>query len=187
MKKLVLLSLSFIVMTSCAISIGNTKKTPPPPPVPEKIIEVDRAVGYLKTPNKTYTASSGDNSVVDLWDQYIQVHNDRNIDAIMDMESDDIQIWGPNGEYIQGKEAHAAFLAQWFEGANPKWNTFFSFPMKVNDLEAQTDGQWVVTGAQVTMSVDGQDAQFIHLSDIYFENGKVNKFYVYQRLPASKQ
>ena len=85
MKKLVLLSLSFIVMTSCAISIGNIKKTPPPP-VPEKIIEVDRAVGYLKTPNKTYTASSGDNSVVDLWDQYIQVHNDRNIDAIMDME-----------------------------------------------------------------------------------------------------
>jgi hypothetical protein len=27
----------------------------------------------------------------------------------------------------------------------------------------------------------------IHLSDIYIENGKVNKFYVYQRLPASKQ
>ena len=59
--------------------------------------------------------------------------------------------------------------------------------MKVNDLEAQKDGQWVVTGAQVTMTVEGQEMNFIHLSDIYIENGKVNKFYVYQRLPASKQ
>lgn len=187
MKKIVLISASFIVMTSCAISIGNTKKTPPPPPVSEKIVEVDREVGYLKTPNKTYTASSGDNSVVELWDQYIQVHNDRNIDAILAMESDDIQIWGPNGEYIKGKEAHAVFLTQWFEGANPKWNTFFSFPMKVNDLEAQKDGQWVVTGAQVSMTVEGQEMNVIHLSDIYFENEKVNKFYVYQRVPASEQ
>lgn len=187
MKKTALISMSLILMTSCAISIGNTKKTPPPPPAQEKIVEVDREVGYLKTPNKTYTASSGNNSVVELWDQYIEVHNNRDIDAIMEMESDDIQIWGPNGEYIKGKEAHAAFLAQWFDGANPKWNTFFSFPMKVNDLEAQKDGQWVVTGAQVTMTVEDQEMKVIHLSDIYIENGKVNKFYVYQRLPDSKQ
>ena len=73
----------------------------------------------------------------------------------------------------------------YLEGANPKWNTFFSFPMKVNDLQAQKDGQWVVTGAQVTMTVEGQDRSVIHLSDVYFENGKVDKFYVYQRLPAS--
>jgi len=187
MKKTALISMSLILMTSCAISIGNSKKTPPPPPTPEKIVEVDREVGYLKTPNKTYTASSGDNSVVELWDKYIEVHNNRNIDAIMEMESDNIQIWGPNGEYIKGKEAHTTFLTQWFDGANPKWNTFFSFPMKVNDLEAQKDGQWVVTGAQVTMTVEGQEMNVIHLSDIYIENGKVNKFYVYQRLPASKQ
>jgi ketosteroid isomerase-like protein len=146
-------------MSSCAISIGNTKKTSPP----ESAVEVDREVGYLKTPNRTYTASSGDNSVVKLWDEYIAVHNSRDIEAIMEMESESIQIWGPNGEYIKGKKAHAAFLAEWFEGANPKWNTFFSFPMKV----------------------EGQDRSVIHLSDVYFENGKVDKFYVYQRLPAS--
>ncbi len=181
MNRVTLLSMTLILMSSCAISIGNTKKTSPP----ESVVEVDREVGYLKTPNRTYTASSGDNSVVKLWDEYIAVHNSRDIEAIMEMESDSIQIWGPNGEYIKGKEAHAAFLAQWFDGANPKWNTFFSFPMKVNDMEAQKDGQWVVTGAQVTMTVEGQDRSVIHLSDVYFENGKVDKFYVYQRLPAS--
>lgn len=187
MKKIALLSTALILATSCAISIGNTKKTPPPPPAPEKIIEVDREVGYLKTPNKTYTASSGDDSVVKLWDKYIEAHNNRDFEAILEMESDDIQVWGPNGEYIQGKEAHTEFLAAWFEGANPKWNTFFSFPMKVNDLEVQKDGQWVVTGAQVTMTVEGQDMQFIHLSDVYLENGKVNKFYVYQRIPTAEE
>ena len=181
MNRVALLSMTLILMSSCAISIGNTKKTSPP----ESAVEVDREVGYLKTPNRTYTASSGDNSVVKLWDEYITVHNSRDIEAIMEMESESIQIWGPNGEYIKGKKAHAAFLAEWFEGANPKWNTFFSFPMKVNDMEAQKDGQWVVTGAQVTMTVEGQDRSVIHLSDVYFENGKVDKFYVYQRLPAS--
>ena len=59
--------------------------------------------------------------------------------------------------------------------------------MKVNDLEVQKDGQWVVTGAQVTMTVEGQDMQFIHLSDVYLENGKVNKFYVYQRIPTAEE
>ena len=137
MNRVALLSMTLILMSSCAISIGNTKKTSPP----ESAVEVDREVGYLKTPNRTYTASSGDNSVVKLWDEYIAVHNSRDIEAIMEMESESIQIWGPNGEYIKGKKAHAAFLAEWFEGANPKWNTFFSFPMKVNDLQAQKDGQ----------------------------------------------
>jgi hypothetical protein len=127
-------------MSSCAISIGNTKKTSPP----ESAVEVDREVGYLKTPNRTYTASSGDNSVVKLWDEYIAVHNSRDIEAIMEMESESIQIWGPNGEYIKGKKAHAAFLAEWFEGANPKWNTFFSFPMKVNEFASSK--RWAVGG-----------------------------------------
>ena len=98
MKKITLLSTALILATSCANSIGNTKKTPPP--APEKIIEVDREVCYLKTPNKTYTASSGDDSVVKLWDKYIEAHNNRDFEAILEMESDDIQVWGPNGEYI---------------------------------------------------------------------------------------
>lgn len=192
MKRLVLFCMTLVLVSSCAVSIGNSKKSLPQdqdcePKVVEKIIEVDKEVGYLKTPSKTYTASSGDDSVVDLWDQYIQVHNDRNIDAIMEMESDDIQIWGPEGEYIKGKEAHAQFLAAWFEGANPMWNTFFSFPMKVNDMASQNNGQWVVSGAQVTMSVESDQLQFIHLFDVYFENGKVNKFYVYQRIPTPEQ
>ena len=111
MNRVALLSMTLILMSSCAISIGNTKKTSPP----ESAVEVDREVGYLKTPNRTYTASSGDNSVVKLWDEYIAVHNSRDIEAIMEMESESIQIWGPNGEYIKGKKAHAAFLAEWFE------------------------------------------------------------------------
>ena len=63
MKKLLALVLILIISISCK------------PKVVEKIIEVDREVGYLLTPEKTFTASSGDNSIVELWDEYIKAPN----------------------------------------------------------------------------------------------------------------
>ena len=65
MKKLLALVLILIISISCK------------PKVVEKIIEVDREVGYLLTPEKTFTASSGDNSIVELWDEYIQIQEDK--------------------------------------------------------------------------------------------------------------
>lgn len=169
MKKL--LSSLFI-----CISIISCKET-----CTEKIIEADREVGYLITPEKTYTASSGDDSVVDLWDKYIQAHNNQDLESIKAIDSDSIQIYGPHGEIIKGIDNHISFLEEWFEGASPKWNTFFSFPMKVNKMEAQKDGQWVVSGAVVKMNVDGDLVDVTHLYDVYSENGKIIKFYVYER------
>ena len=143
MKKLLALVLILIISISCK------------PKVVEKIIEVDREVGYLLTPEKTFTASSGDNSIVELWDKYIKAHNNRDLESISEMNSDSIQIYGPHGEIIEGIDDHLSFLEGWFEGASPKWKTFFSFPMKVNSMESQKDGQWVVSGAVVKMNVDG--------------------------------
>ena len=56
MNRVALLSMTLILMSSCAISIGNTKKTSPP----ESVVEVDREVGYLKSIN---------------WFQYLKFEN----------------------------------------------------------------------------------------------------------------
>ena len=173
MKKLLALVLILIISISCK------------PKVVEKIIEVDREVGYLLTPEKTFTASSGDNSIVELWDEYIKAHNNRDLESISEMNSDSIQIYGPHGEIIEGIDDHLSFLEGWFKGASPKWKTFFSFPMKVNSMESQKDGQWVVSGAVVKMKVDGAEIDVTQLYDVYSENGKIMKFYVYERTNPS--
>ena len=173
MKKLLALVLILIISISCK------------PKVIDKIIEVDREVGYLLTPEKTFTASSGDNSIVELWDEYIKAHNNRDLESISEMNSDSIQIYGPHGEIIEGIDDHLSFLEGWFEGASPKWKTFFSFPMKVNSMESQKDGQWVVSGAVVKMKVDGAEIDVTQLYDVYSENGKIMKFYVYERTNPS--
>ena len=173
MKKLLALVLILIISISCK------------PKVIEKIIEVDREVGYLLTPEKTFTASSGDNSIVELWDEYIKAHNNQDLESISEMNSDTIQIYGPHGEIIQGNDDHISFLKVWFEGAAPEWKTFFSFPMKVNAMESQKDGQWVVSGAVVKMNVDGAEIDVTQLYDVYSENGKIMKFYVYERANPS--
>jgi len=175
MKKLLSYLFIFIFIVSC-------KETSI-----EKTIEVDREVGYLITPQKTYTASSGDDSVVELWDKYIQAHNNQDLESIREMNSDSIQIYGPRGEYINDSDDHVKFLKGWFEESDPKWNTFFSFPMRVNDMEAQKDGQWVVSGAVLKMNVDGSETNVTQLFDVYSENGKIMKFYVYERVnPVSE-
>ena len=113
MKKLLALVLILIISISCK------------PKVVEKIIEVDREVGYLLTPEKTFTASSGDNSIVELWDKYIKAHNNRDLESIIEMNSDSIQIYGPHGEIIQGNDDHISFLKVWFEDAAPGVENFF--------------------------------------------------------------
>ena len=70
----------------------------------------------------------------------------------------DSQIWvslelGPTGQIIRGTEEHSEFLKMWFDLENPKWNTYFSYSMKVDGQQ----GEWVISGAQVKKTVDGQE------------------------------
>jgi hypothetical protein len=94
-----------------------------------EVVEIEKKAGYLKTADATYELSLGDNSAVDIWDRFLDAHNNQDMDAIMALEAEDIKIWGPDGAVIEGKEAHKEFLSQWFAAANPKWSTYFSVPL----------------------------------------------------------
>ena len=111
MKKLLALVLILIISISCK------------PKVIEKIIEVDREVGYLLTPEKTFTASSGDNSIVELWDEYIKAHNNRDLESISEMIL--IQFKSIVLMVKLLRELMIIYpLEGWFEGIT-KWKTFF--------------------------------------------------------------
>lgn len=162
MKKLSLL-LSILIITSCNSPVEPNEKKG----------------GYMKTGDATYDLSIGDQSAVQIWDQFLEAHNNQDMDAIMAMESEDIKIWGPDGNVIEGKEAHKEFLTQWFESANPKWNSYFSIPIKVN-WENQP-GTWVTNGHNLTLTVDGVESTSGNISDAYIEDGLVKMFYVFRR------
>jgi hypothetical protein len=180
MKKLSLL-FTFLIMVSC----NNTavKKVADSMTPDAEILEVDKKAGYMKTADAQYDLSLGDQAAVELWDKYIEAHNNQDLETIMAMESETITILGPDGVVTKGKEAHSKFLEEWFKAANPKWSNYFSVPVKVNWDEPP--GTWVTNGHNLTLTVDGVESTTGNIADVYIEDGLVQMFYVFSReLPA---
>ena len=65
-------------------------------------VEPQGAGFFTAQPGEKYITGSDD--VTDVWVKYIEAHNNRDIDAIMSMETDSISITGPDGSRINGKE-----------------------------------------------------------------------------------
>jgi hypothetical protein len=71
----------------------------------------------------------------------------------------------------------------WFDVENPKWNTYFSYSMKVDGQQ----GEWVISGAQVKKTVDGQEVTSYDIADVYILDGKIGAFWVYTRAEVPQQ
>jgi len=176
MKNIFLLSLMSLFMFSCDA----------PMPV-EK--EAERAPGFLRTPDGDVAAYDANPENLDLVDKYIDAHNKQDLDLIREMNADSTEqfgsfkIWDSKGGFVDGTDAHVERLSGWFAAENPKWDTFFSYTMKVENQP----GEWVITGHTLTRNVDGSEVQTRDLLDIYIENGKIGAFWVYERaLPAQE-
>ena len=118
--------------------------------------EVKTAGFVTAFPDATYTI--GTNESVAVWQKYIELHNQQDLEGIMAMTWDSIQIYGPNGEYINGKAEHRAFLEEWFSsGIGLSWSFTWATAVKVVDAP----GEWVLSGidfvqSDSTVSVESQ-------------------------------
>ena len=134
--------------------------------------EVKTAGFVTDFPDATYTIGS-DTSVA-VWQKYIDLHNQKDLDGIMEMTWDSVQIYGSNGEYINGKEEHRAFLEQWFaSGIGLSWSFTWATAVKV----VGAPGEWVMSGidfvqSDSTVSVESQMVSALVGPD------KVYQFYV---------
>ena len=61
--------------------------------------------------------------------------------------------------------------------ADPKWNTYFSYSMKVDGQV----GEWVINGHVLTQNVEGEEVKSYDVADFYIEDGKIGGFWVYTR------
>jgi len=69
-----------------------------------KEIKTDNGIGYHVSDEtgKKIDLFGGTESATKVWEDYINAHNEGNLEAISRLNFDDIKIWGPNGEYIEG-------------------------------------------------------------------------------------
>ena len=165
MKKYSLLTV-LIIIFSCNSKIKETKGTQIGIEISDKGERLDLNAGKMST--------------VTIWENYIDAHNKRNIETIKSMNAQEFKAYGPRGEFIDGSEAHAEFLSVWFKDNQPKWRPKYYIANEVEDDKGNLM-QWVTSGHDVTLTVDSLEVNVVQVHDALIKNGKIQKFYVYER------
>ena len=141
----------------------------------------EKGAGFFKNDaEEKYVVSTDD--ITDIWIKYIEAHNNRDIEAIMSMETDSISITAPGGIKVSGKEMHKEVLSGWLEAEQPKWDIYWAMPYKA----VKKDQDWVIAGHWVTTNIDGEEKTEAHMIDARIVDGLVDLFYVYS-LEASEE
>ena len=78
-------------------------------------------IGFSTGENGERSDITLESDVAEVWLEYLTAHNDRDYEKLSEMNSDDIEVWGPAGQYIKGNEAHIEFLKEWIAATNVKW------------------------------------------------------------------
>ena len=153
----------------------------------EKSEEAEKTViGYEIIDGERLDIAAGDASAVDIWVEYVEAHNMRDLEKIDSMNADDFEGRAPNGIIVKGREAHAEFLEEWFERSNPSWK--FNYAM-ANDV-IQADGSadhWVTSLYTVTETIDGEEVAREEMFDVQIENGKIKNIMVASRAVISEE
>ena len=131
-------------------------------------------------PNQLF---AGNTDKQQIWVDYIEAHNERDLDRIAGVNVDDWEGYLPDGRVIKGNTTHIAFLKDWFSSSeNPKWKVMW---MIAND--GDTNGgateTWLTTGNDITfIDADGNQVTEHHVHDIQFVGSKIKQINVYSRL-----
>ena len=143
-------------------------------------------IGYEIIDGQRLDIAAGDTSAVDIWVEYVEAHNLRDLEAIDNMNADDFEGRAANGIVIKGREAHAAFLKEWFATSSPSWQ--YNYAM-ANDV-IQADGSvqyWVTSLYTLTDIIDGEEVVREEMFDIRIENGKILNIMVASRAVISEE
>ena len=127
---------------------------------------------------------AGDASVTNIYLEYIQAHNDKDLSKISEIDMDNIVVRAANGALINGSDSHAEQLDIWFNTSNPFWKVKFMVANNVQGNDGKNQA-WLTTGVDVVQSIDGNNVTSHNIVDVNFVDGKVKELIVYDR--ASEQ
>ena len=141
-----------------------------------------------------YTDSGKENSLYagntdqqQIWKDYIQAHNDRDLDKIGAINVSAWIGYPASGEVIKGNSAHIEFLDNWFKSSeNPTWEINWMIANKAENDEGVME-HWLTTGNERTyIDADGNKAIEHEVIDVQFLEEKIKRVYVYSR-PAPQE
>lgn len=179
MKKTITSILTILILSNCSqqeISKNNIEEKKPISTAGFSNIWDYKATGGIMI---------GNQKSVDLLNEYIEFHNERNYEKIREMDSDSIQISGPNGESINGSDEHIPFLKEWFNNANTTWKPIWGTSIKnVND----DNGSMVLSIFDNTTILPDTTIRTNELIQAYINNnGKIIAFWVNSRGLTAKE
>ena len=123
---------------------------------------------------------AGDPSLVKIWVDYVEAHNQRNLKAIDKANAKDMVGKAPNGVIVNGSAEHAEFLKNWFETSNPKWEFVYAMANDVPQADGSID-HWVTSSYKVTDTVNGKEVVARESFDVRIENKKIKEIIVASR------
>ncbi|MCH1498830.1 MAG: nuclear transport factor 2 family protein [Akkermansiaceae bacterium] len=126
---------------------------------------------------------AGNTDKQNIWVDYIQAHNDRNLEKIAEINAADWEGYVPDGSVIKGNAAHIEWLKDWFSSSdNPKWEIQWMIANDGVDAEGATE-TWLTTGNDITFNdADGNEVTEHHVHDIQFVGNEIRRINVYSRL-----
>tara|TARA_X000000950_G_scaffold121544_1_gene152395 strand:+ start:2979 stop:3578 length:600 start_codon:yes stop_codon:yes gene_type:complete len=128
--------------------------------------------------NKAYF-SIGDGSSVDVFQSFIQKHNEKDFDGLRELIADSIKISGPKGKYLVGADQHIAYLKEWLSSGEFTWEGVWGAPIKFMGVD---DGSsTVISSLNVKMKVADSTSYINDLIVANVKEGKINQFWVHQR------
>ena len=164
MKKIFILLLSIGMIS---LSCESTNTSP-------------QVIGFTSSEDSKSDIVAGPNDIISVWESYIDAHNSRDIEGIQALNSDDISVYGPAGEVIEGGESHIEFLTQWFDANNPNWTIQWAISNTGENVNGEIS-DFVTAGHELTLSVEGQEITAYQVIDAMISDGKVVNFNVYQQ------
>ena len=166
MKKILILLSIFMISSSC--------ETP----------ESSKVIGFSINNDGERSDITLEADISDIWLAYIDAHNDRDYAKIAEMNSEDIEVWGPAGQYIKGSEAHIEFLKEWVAATDVKWTPQWFINNTGENTETGQLNDYVTSGHQMTFTIDGEETIFYQVHDAVISDGKVINFNVYEQQRA---
>ncbi len=143
-------------------------------------------IGYDTTEGVKALLYAGSLDTVEVWKNYMQAHEDNDLNAIREANAEDFKAWASDGSVIESTDAQMTLLKEWFAASNPKWTHKYSIANEFTDKEGKLQ-QWVTTGWEMNETIDGKTNKRQEIFDVLIENGKVKTIYIAARPIASDE
>ena len=139
-------------------------------------------IGYENYNGTNFDITSGNVTSTEVVKAYFDAYNAKDLQAVYNLEHDDVVLYAPNGMMVEGPKQHLE-LGEQFLKANPVayWEIVWSMSADINYDDAPTEN-WVTSGLLVTYGKDEESTISVsRVVDLMIVDGKVKKGYVYQR------